>query len=97
MLPSTPVHSFFLRMYQNVDLETPNVSAISLRDFFLSLHFNSISIISFKIPCGSIQGQNYDNSVAVQIFIDQTVLRQNLKHMKGIEMGGFKRFFRHQK
>lgn len=34
MLQSLPVHSFFLRMYQIVDLATPNALAISLRDLF---------------------------------------------------------------
>ncbi len=32
MLLSSPVQSFFLRMYQTVDLATPNVPAISLMD-----------------------------------------------------------------
>ncbi len=34
MMLSSPVHSVFLRMYQTVDLATPNVPAISLVDWF---------------------------------------------------------------
>ncbi len=34
MLLSSPVHSVFLRMYQTVDLATPNASAVSLMDLF---------------------------------------------------------------
>ncbi len=34
MLLSSLVHSFFLRMYQTVDLATANVPAISLMDLF---------------------------------------------------------------
>lgn len=34
MLQSLPVHSFFFRTYQIVDLATPNALAISLRDLF---------------------------------------------------------------
>ncbi len=44
MLLSSPVRSFFLRMYQTVDLTTPDVPAISLMDLFC---FWSLTIICF--------------------------------------------------
>ncbi len=44
MLLGSPVHSFFLRMYQTVDLATPNVPAISLMDLFC---FWSLTIVCF--------------------------------------------------
>ncbi len=44
MLLSSPVRSFFLRMYHTVDLATPNVPAISLMDLFC---FWSLTIVCF--------------------------------------------------
>ena len=38
------------------------------------LHFNCISSVSFQIHCGTVQGQNYENCVTVQIFPDLTVV-----------------------
>ncbi|MEE6527481.1 hypothetical protein FKM82_028883 [Ascaphus truei] len=44
VLQSSPVRSFFLRMYQTIDLATPKVPAISLMDF---LFFCSIRMTCF--------------------------------------------------
>jgi len=38
-----------------------------------SLLLKYILIVSFKIHCGGLQSQNYENGVNVQIFMDPTV------------------------
>ncbi len=59
MLLSSPVHSFFLRMYQTVDLATPNVSAISLMDLFC--------FWSLKIVCFTCMKNSFDRMMWVQL------------------------------
>ena len=51
-----------------------------------SLHFNCITIMSFEIYCGIVQGQNYENGVTVQIFPDLTVYMSLVKKGRCVEV-----------
>ncbi len=58
MLLSSPVRSFFLRMYQTVDLTTPSVHAIYLMDLFC---FWSLTIV-----CFTCMERSFDHDVVQQ-------------------------------
>lgn len=80
MLPSSPVHSFFFRMYQIVDLATPKVFPISLRDLFsffsammasftgidISLDFMSIIPVT-QLQNGNLMWQRQSRSLRYSI------------------------------
>ena len=70
VLLSSPVHSFFLRMFQTVDLATPNVFAISLIGLFW---FFSLMMACFT---------DSDSSLDLILRVDSNRFQMQIAHLK---------------